>query len=1032
MRSTIPIAICIVSLATSGALASVEPAKIDKVWRLTEPDLRAGSPAFSPDGSRIAFDAGPKGQGEIYVIGVDGQGLTRLTKGGGDDRSPTWSSDGSRIVWSRAGGSGYDLWLMQADGKGARQLTSHRGDELQPTMSPLEYAFFAVIADSCSSEGAYGSKLGNYEKVVYTRRVKGRPEVWFVSLDGRHEGRVSPKGKACKDPRYSANGLSLAFSCGGESVVYDTRAVWDQGFGAALKAVGYDQDEGGLCDDLPNADNWDKDACFKKVERRYAQHAADQHSKAGRLKRPAYSANQILLMGESGDAVSWRSRARTDDARRFHKLALGGDASAPVWSPDGTTLAFSSTREGKPAIFLAATDFYLQEVGNLVDYPELWGAKASQKLHDNRFVARTSKEKEFFHHYEKLNYRRRAPFVTADAAMQVFHDEFANILKAREHTAQTELKDLTGALMAHYATQRGESARWMATAFATAHALLVAAEKVQKPDQDFYPGATEEDRAADPSALDQIKAAFPGALDVVPGALRPRVASLVDKILAHSGLEKLKIPSYDDEVTVDFTQFKVRGHYTGSRLAGYFLAMNWLALAPLPVDDRGEGLGEVLAGLKVDRASGMALWKGIDQFVGAFMGRPVDVTVAHLEAAHAEGLSGAKAWKRALELRGPMPIKGPDGMFSGRYGARLSLFPKRLGQDVAFFSALTHPSVDQRGFPAALDVLASMGVDRATHHALHSVQSATWAAAYKAKLAELVADHGARPATFWSTDVYHAWLALLESLARHHDRPSAARLRFTQSDAWKDRKLVSALAGYTVLKHDAVLYAFQDYSAECGGDESLVAFVEQPLLPMPRGFVDPEPEFFAALSKLAGRVYKDMNGGVEPDVEDPYAMDEDEGVGEKSRLNARSFTAQLAAIAAKQVKGQVPSEAEYVWLNRVAVMMEAMFLGREKQPAFAFGGDEGRLKRGLALVTDVHTNPVRQQVLQLGVGRVLDLFVAVPDAPSGGERMTQGGMYSFYEFTHPMSDRLTDDQWNELLESGRAPAPPAWTQSFWE
>jgi hypothetical protein len=71
---------------------------------------------------------------------------------------------------------------------------------------------------------------------------------------------------------------------------------------------------------------------------------------------------------------------------------------------------------------------------------------------------------------------------------------------------------------------------------------------------------------------------------------------------------------------------------------------------------------------------------------------------------------------------------------------------------------------------------------------------------------------------------------------------------------------------------------------------------------------------------------------------------------------------------------------------------------------------------------------MRQQALQIGIGRLLDLWVIVPGQV--GQRLTQGGMFSFYEFVQPMSDRLTDEQWHQRVQAGKTPPLPPWTSSF--
>jgi hypothetical protein len=47
-----------------------------------------------------------------------------------------------------------------------------------------------------------------------------------------------------------------------------------------------------------------------------------------------------------------------------------------------------------------------------------------------------------------------------------------------------------------------------------------------------------------------------------------------------------------------------------------------------------------------------------------------------------------------------------------------------------------------------------------------------------------------------------------------------------------------------------------------------------------------------------------------------------------------------------------------------------------------------------------------------------------------GHRMTQGGMFSFYELTQPMSERMTDAEWHQRLQDGKVPPMPPWTASF--
>jgi Tol biopolymer transport system component len=69
--------------------------------------------AWSPDGSRLAFHA--LYGGGIWIVGVDGSGLTEVSEGGA---APRWSPTGRQLAFQSAGG----IWVINADGSGLRQV----------------------------------------------------------------------------------------------------------------------------------------------------------------------------------------------------------------------------------------------------------------------------------------------------------------------------------------------------------------------------------------------------------------------------------------------------------------------------------------------------------------------------------------------------------------------------------------------------------------------------------------------------------------------------------------------------------------------------------------------------------------------------------------------------------------------------------------------------------------------------------------------------------------------------------------------
>ena len=93
----------------------------------------ASEPSWSPDGQTIAFVSWK--DGEIYVIGADGQGLERVKHGLGG-ASPSFSPDGQRIAYYGSHEGFRHIYVLGADGKNRKRLTHNQGHHSHPTWSP--------------------------------------------------------------------------------------------------------------------------------------------------------------------------------------------------------------------------------------------------------------------------------------------------------------------------------------------------------------------------------------------------------------------------------------------------------------------------------------------------------------------------------------------------------------------------------------------------------------------------------------------------------------------------------------------------------------------------------------------------------------------------------------------------------------------------------------------------------------------------------------------------------------------------------
>ena len=107
---------------------SMHPDGSDQVRLTNTPDERELSPSSSPDGNKILYThrQGPSDfyESKVYVMNADGTNRVNLSRADSFDEYPAWSPDGSRIAFANSGDSGYDIWVMNADGTAPENLTN--------------------------------------------------------------------------------------------------------------------------------------------------------------------------------------------------------------------------------------------------------------------------------------------------------------------------------------------------------------------------------------------------------------------------------------------------------------------------------------------------------------------------------------------------------------------------------------------------------------------------------------------------------------------------------------------------------------------------------------------------------------------------------------------------------------------------------------------------------------------------------------------------------------------------------------------
>jgi TolB protein len=111
-------------------------------YQLTN-DNKDINPVWSPDGDQVAFVRRQHDHWEIYVVDVDGGNLRRLTNTPewpdgtvANSVAPAWSPDGSYIAFLTDRTGEWEIWFMKADGSGQTGMFDTELDGLR-----LEYSF---------------------------------------------------------------------------------------------------------------------------------------------------------------------------------------------------------------------------------------------------------------------------------------------------------------------------------------------------------------------------------------------------------------------------------------------------------------------------------------------------------------------------------------------------------------------------------------------------------------------------------------------------------------------------------------------------------------------------------------------------------------------------------------------------------------------------------------------------------------------------------------------------------------------------
>ena len=158
---------------------------------LTHSSALESEPAWSPDGSQIAFSFVSGGFGNVFVMNADGTGVRNVTNQVDSfNTKPTWSPDGSKIAFYSSRDGDNEIYVVRADGSGPQtNLTNaHASEDFGPAWSP------------------------DGDKIAFTRSSGGATDVYVMNADGSSQvSRTSFDSAGHDQPAWSPDGNKIAF-----------------------------------------------------------------------------------------------------------------------------------------------------------------------------------------------------------------------------------------------------------------------------------------------------------------------------------------------------------------------------------------------------------------------------------------------------------------------------------------------------------------------------------------------------------------------------------------------------------------------------------------------------------------------------------------------------------------------------------------------------------------------------------------------------------------------------------------------------
>jgi TolB protein len=161
------------------------------------------SPRISPDNTRLAFTSLGREGWSVRMYSLDLGRMVAFPAGtvGGGNQSPAWSADGSKIAFSSSRSGDPEIWVADAGGGNLHKITSFRGPDVSPTWNPRSNAQIAWVSGRTGLPQIYtmnqdGSNIQRLTDSGYAISPSWSPNGQFLTFSwNRKYGPGAPGGQ---------------------------------------------------------------------------------------------------------------------------------------------------------------------------------------------------------------------------------------------------------------------------------------------------------------------------------------------------------------------------------------------------------------------------------------------------------------------------------------------------------------------------------------------------------------------------------------------------------------------------------------------------------------------------------------------------------------------------------------------------------------------------------------------------------------------------------------------------------------------